>query len=86
MIQIRDARTARHEDAAQDQANLSAGRARVLLGRVTCRDVPDFVTENSGELRLVLQEGHDPTRDVDVAARQRERVDRRHIDDGEMPG
>ena len=47
--------------------------------------VPDLVAEHAGELRLVAQERQDPAGDVDVSARKRERVDRRLIDDGEVP-
>ena len=40
-------------------------------------DVADLVAEHAGELRFVVQEREDAARYVDVAAGQRERVDRR---------
>ena len=49
------------------------------------RDVSDLVAEHSRELRLVIEERQDAARDVDEAARQRERVDRGLIHDRELP-
>ena len=63
----------------------AAGRARVLLRGVPRRDVPDLMAQHAGQLGLVVQIRQDAARDVDEAAGQRERVDRRMIDDGERP-
>ena len=58
---------------------------RVLLHRMPRGDVADLVAEHAGQLRLVVEKRQDAARDVDESARQRERVDRRLIDDGELP-
>ena len=47
--------------------------------------VADLMAEHRGELRFVAQERHDAAREVDVPARQRERVHGRLVDDGERP-
>ena len=67
------------------EADAGARRLRVLLRRVPGRHVADLVAEHAGKLRLVVEVRQDAARDVDVSARQRERVDRRLIDDGKMP-
>jgi len=48
-------------------------------------DMADFVAEHRGHLRFVAEERHDAARQIDVAAGQRERVDRRLVDDRERP-
>src|SRR5713226_323415 len=49
------------------------------------RDVADLVTQNARELRLVVEKRHDAARDVDIAARERERIHGRRVHDGEVP-
>ena len=61
------------------------GRARVLLRRVPRGDVRDLMAQHAGQLRLVVEIRQDAARDVDEAAGQRKRVDRRVIDDRERP-
>jgi hypothetical protein len=48
-------------------------------------DVADLVAEHAGQFGLVVEKRQDAARDVDESARQCERVDRRLIDDGELP-
>ena len=48
-------------------------------------DVADFVTHDRGQLGFVAEERQDAARDVDEAARQRERVHRLLVDDRERP-
>ena len=83
--ELREGASLRNEDAAEDETELCASRARVLLRGVTGGDVPDLVTEDARELRLIVEKRQDAARDVDVTARQCERVDGRHVEDGEMP-
>ena len=60
--------------------------ARVsLLRGVARRDVRDLVSENPGKLGLVVEVRQVPLVSVDEPCRQRERVDRRMIDDREAP-
>ena len=54
---------------------------RVGLRRVARGDVADLVTEHAGQLGFVVEIREDAARHVDVAARQRERVDRGTVDD-----
>ena len=58
-----------HEHAERHQANLPANGARVLLGGVARRHVPDFVPEHARKLRFVFEERQDAAGQVDVAAR-----------------
>ncbi len=62
------------EHGRAEQPELSELRPRRLHRGVPPEDVPDLVPEHDGQLRLVLEVGHQPTGDVDVTARQRERV------------
>ena len=39
------------------------------------RDMSDFMRQNAGKLRFVIRQGHQPARDVDIAAGRGERVD-----------
>src|SRR6185436_11055277 len=83
---LRDGRSAGGEDRRADQADLRERGLRVLRRRVPRGDVPDLMAEDTGQLRLVVQEGEDSARYIDVAAGKRERVDGRDVRDGEMPG
>ena len=74
-----------NEDLSEHKAKLRAARPGVGLGSVTRRHVPNFVSEDAREGRLVLQIGHDAPRDIDVSARERKRVDGRRINDRELP-
>ena len=67
------------------EADAGLRLARVLLRGMTRGDVADLVAEHAGQLRLVVQIRQDAARDVDVAARQREGVDRGAVDNGERP-
>ena len=58
----------------------------VLLGGVTRRHVPDFVPQHASQLRLAVEKRHDAAREIDIAARQRECVDGRHVYHREVPG
>ena len=75
----------RHEDAADQHAKRRAHAARVLLRRVARGDVADLVAEHADELRFVVEIRQDAARDVDEPAGQRERIDRRRIDDRKAP-
>jgi hypothetical protein len=55
------------------------------LTRCWAGDVADLVAEHRGEVRLVLEVGQDPARDVDVAAHGREGVHVVGVDDREVP-
>src|SRR5919197_26828 len=57
--QLRERPGLRQKDAAEYQSELRAGGSRVLLRRVPRGDVPDFVSEHAGELRFVVEKGHD---------------------------
>ena len=85
LAELRERTRRRHEDAAENEPELRAGRSRVLLRCMTRRDVSDLVAEHAGQLRLVLQERQDAARYIDVAAGQGERVDGGDVDDGEVP-
>src|SRR5262245_19629644 len=76
---------ARHEDAEDGQPEAGLRLTGVLLRRMTRGDMPDFVAEHTGQLRLVLQIWKDAPGDVDEPARQRKRVDCRRVDDGKRP-
>ena len=60
-------------------------RARVLLRRVPRGHMGDLMAQHAGQLRLVVEIRQDAARDVDEAAGQRKRVDRRVIDNRERP-
>ena len=75
----------RHEDAEREQSKLAAGRARVLLRGMPCRDMRDLMAQHTRKLRLVVQVRQDAARDVDESARERKRVDGLVIDDGKRP-
>src|SRR6185436_9370065 len=68
-----------------DEANLRERRFRILRRRVPRGDVADLMAEDAGELRLVVQEGEDSARYIDVAAGKRECVDGGDVGDGEVP-
>ena len=74
-----------NEDARQHGAAHQRDLPRVTLGRVPRVDVADLVAEHAGHLGLGVEVREQPARDVDVAARQRERVDVGLVDDGEVP-
>ena len=50
-------------------------RLVVALRAVAASDVADLVAQDASELGLVVGERHQPAGDIDIAARQRERVD-----------
>ena len=81
-----DRRAARRNEDAQRAERGDAADAFVLPRRMPRGDVADLVAEHAGQLRFVVEKRQDAARDVDEAARQRERVDCRLIDDGELPG
>jgi len=83
--QVAEGPQARYENARQQHADAAARRARVLLRRVPRRDVPHFMAKHASQLRFIAEVREQPARDVDVAARQGERVHGGHIDDGEGP-
>jgi len=74
-----------NEDAERNQSDRSTDGTRVLLRRVPCGHVPGLMPEHTGELRFVVEEWKDAARDVNVAARKREGVDRRHIHNRVVP-
>ncbi len=74
------------EDAPQPQAELRQLGLADLLHRVAVGDVADLVADHRGQLRLVVDRGHQPTGHVDEATRQREGVDRGVIHHVELPG
>jgi hypothetical protein len=43
------------------------------------------MSEHAGELGFVVQKRQNPASEVDVAARESERVDRRLVNDSEVP-
>jgi hypothetical protein len=47
-------------------------------------DVAHFVRQHGGELRLVAGESDQAARDVKLAVRQREGVDRRRVENGDL--
>ncbi|MNC86278.1 hypothetical protein D3C83_19250 [compost metagenome] len=53
---------------------------------MTRRHVPDLVTENADELGFVGEERQDAAGDVNESTGDGKRVDRRLVDDGELPG
>jgi hypothetical protein len=77
-----DAAEDRSEDS-KDAAPLRIGFARLL---VIGGDVADLVAEREGELRLIVHQRHQLAGDVDVAARRREGVLDRGIEDRESIG
>jgi hypothetical protein len=74
------------EDTEQCHPDSGGRRFGVLLRGMPRGDVTDFVSEHAGELRLVVKEGKNAARQVDVAPGQRERIHRGCVDDGEVPG
>ncbi len=76
---------ARDEDAERDEPYRPADRTRVLLRRVARGDVAGFMTQHTSELRFIIEKRQNAARDVDVAARKRERVDDGRIDHGVVP-
>ena len=66
----------RHEDAADEHAHGCDRRPRILLRGMARGHVPDFMPEHAGQLGLIVQIRQNAARDVDVSARQRERVHR----------
>jgi hypothetical protein len=73
------------EDTERDEANRAADRAGVLLRRVARGDVTRLVPQHAGELCFIVEERKNAASDVDIAARQRERVDHGRIDHGVVP-
>ena len=71
------------QDADHRRPDPRRGGARLLADGVAGRHVADLVPEHRDELRLGIEVGHDPARDVDVATRQRECVDVRAVEHGE---
>ena len=74
-----------HEHTKRPERDHAADRPRVLPHRMPRGDVADLVAEHAGQFGLVVEKRQDAARDVDESARQCERVDRRLIDDGELP-
>ena len=70
----------------RSRASLGAGRLRILLRRMPCGHVADLMSEHAGQLRFVAKKRQQAAGDVDVPAGQRKRVDRRNVDDRELPG
>ena len=74
------------ENVAEQRGDAQRLDVGVELRGVAPRDVADLVAEHVGELGLGVGEHQQPTRYVDVAARQRERVRLVHLDDLERVG
>jgi len=55
-------------------------------GRVAGDDVAHFVRQNGSELGLVVGQRDQPARNVKLPVRQREGVDRRRVEDGDLVG
>ena len=74
-----------HENPEHGES--AAGECLVRCGfrGVTRVDMADLVAEHGRHLRFVAEERHDAARQIDVAAGQRERVDRGFVHDGERP-
>ncbi len=66
---------------AQTGALLPGGALRT----VSCGDMTDFVTHDPGKIGFAIHVGHQAARDIDISARQRERIDLRTVEHREMP-
>ena len=75
----------RHEDAADEHAHGCDRRPRILLRGMARGHVPDFMPEHTGQLGLIVQIRQNAARDVDVAARNGERIDNGRIEKAEVP-
>ncbi len=75
----------RRDDRAHQQADARHLLAGDLARGVARGDVADLMAHDPGELGLGVEVRQDAARDVDVAARHREGIDRRVVDHGEMP-
>ena len=88
-----DVRRAAHAARLQHRAQHRRGEhadAGVLLARRPLRavargHVADLVAHDAGQVGLVLHVGQDAPGDVDITARQREGIDLRAVEHGEMP-
>ncbi len=78
------------DDASEDRAEDSSDRAAPRIGftglGMIGRDMADFVPQREGQLRLIVHEAHQLARDVDIAARDRERILDRRVEHGEAIG
>ena len=74
-----------HEHGAREESDARDLRARDLLRAVTRGHVSALVAQDARQLGLGVQVRQDPSRDVDVASRDRERVDDGGVQDAEVP-
>src|SRR5690606_36671630 len=63
-----------------------ADRRRVALRRMTCGDMTDFMADHACKFRLIIGKRGKPARDIDIAARKRESVDDRAVENGDAIG
>ncbi len=83
---LREAAVADAGETAHDRhAGVRLLSALHLLDRMPLYDMPDFVAQRSGQLVETIRALDETAVYVDVAARQRERVDLFRIDDVEVP-
>ncbi len=71
------------QDPDHHGAHACRGGTRLLPHGMARRDVPDLVADHRRQFGLGIEVHHDPAGDVDVAARQRERVDLVAVEHGE---
>src|SRR3546814_5602371 len=69
--------------AKAEAGDVGGHRLAVALRRVARRHMADLVAQHAGHLSLVLGKGEQAAGDVDVAARQREGIHHRGVENGE---
>ncbi len=73
-------------DHVGDDAADQVGLPRLLLAHLGMAgdDVAHFVREHGGQFGIVVGQRDQPARDVELAGRQRESIDRLRIEDGDL--
>ena len=76
----------RAEDRHSETGHSRHGLAALALRMMTRSHVTDLMAQHAGQFRFVAHQREQPATDVNVAARERQRVDDRRVEHGEGIG